>query len=141
MPKFGTDRALCERANASARVAGISGTAQPVDPDVLRIACGILIAGGRPRRKKTISEAVAKPMVALLRELDNPRLTAEERGVVLRFAVDELVHVTSATTADWLQPQYPPPGFLSHTPVGARYRQAQSLLRALLQEQDPSCEA
>jgi hypothetical protein len=140
------DIAVSEAATRSARMAGISGSARAVDPEIVRLAAGVLLAGNRPRRSHHLSNDAAMPMMKMITEIfelhgeqalvPNPRLTPDERGAVLRLALDEYVRATGASeVSDWIGgPRHAPPQALNHTAAASRHRQAHALLAFLESE-------
>ncbi|HET7542011.1 MAG TPA: hypothetical protein VFK05_19195 [Polyangiaceae bacterium] len=127
------DLSLYAREKSSARVAGLADPKPPPELDLLRLAFCIRLTGGRPRQQQPIGEAAARPMLAVLAQTQNEKLTASERGIIARLAVNELARCTSAETGDWLVPFYAPPPFAKHLPIWDRYRQALDLLNAILE--------
>lgn len=126
------DTSLCEKANRAARKAGISGSAKPIDADLVRQAFCCWLTGGRPRMKHALTDVLARGMNLVLNELNDERKSPDERGAVLRLAVSELARASSAEVGDWFMPQHCPQ-FMSGTPSANRHRAAQDLLAALLQ--------
>jgi hypothetical protein len=130
------DSSTVDEVNAHAVALGLRPSARALDPDLLRMAVGILLAGPRSRPNTTCTRGAALPMDRLLAELrrETPPLAPAEKAAVCRLALDAYALATDgASPADWIRPIFAPPSFLAGTPSASRFQQAQALLAALLQ--------
>jgi hypothetical protein len=129
------DSAVVDEANAYAVALGLRPSAKSLDPELLRMALGVWLTGGRSRPNPTITRDAARPMDLLLAALTNNQTwSAADRAAVARLAIEAYVVATaSADVSDWMTPIYEPPSFFKGTPSATRFQHAQALLSALLQ--------
>jgi hypothetical protein len=133
------DSSAVAQINALAVALGLRPSAKALNPELFRMAVGILLAGPRSRPNPTCSRGAALPMDRLLAELnrETPPLSPAEKAAVCRLALAEYELATDgASVAGWMSEVFPPPSFLNGTPSAAKFKQAQALLAALLQHGD-----